>query len=113
MRVAGIPAVGGLDRRKFGECWRKAVDGVVGFLRIGDVPLLAVHAQIAAERAAPADGNTVAEDLGAGRFADNGVVRLHAALFQNLDYVPGTVLGNTFFIAGDQKRDAAVDRALS
>src|SRR3546814_5460531 len=89
MRVAEIP-----DRRgQFQERWCEPMNRVVGLVRIGDMTLLAEHAQIAAERAAPADRDAIAQHFGGGCFADDRKIGCDAACFQHLDDMARAVQG--------------------
>ena len=70
VRVAAIP----LGRHQRLERRRHVVNRVASSLGIGDVALLAVHAQLPVERSAAAVLDRVAETLGRGRLADDARV---------------------------------------
>ncbi len=105
--IAAIPFGGD----QFGQGRRQAMNGVIRFLRVGDMALLAMHMQIAAKRTAPADDDAVAQLGIAGGLADDGVVRADAAAAQNLGHVFGAMPRHSFLVAGDQKRQAALECA--
>ena len=81
---------------------------VVGKMRIGDVALLPADDQCAGERAPPADLHHVAESGHVGRFADDTVVELLAALIGPAQELAGAVYRGTFLVSGDQEGNRAV-----
>ena len=70
--VALVP----FGRGQLRQRWCQPVNGIIRQLRVGNVPLLAMHEHAAGERAAPADLDGIAQGLDAGRFADDAVVDL-------------------------------------
>src|SRR3546814_5861618 len=92
MRVAEIP-----DRRgQFQERWCEPMNRVVGLVRIGDMTLLAEHAQIAAERAAPTDRDAIAHPFCGGCFADDRKLGRYSSCFQHLDDMARALQGTAF-----------------
>ena len=78
VRVAAVP----FDADQLGERRRDEMDRVLRQVRVGDVALHAEDAQLAAERAAAAVLDRVADALDRGRLADDAVVEADAALDQ-------------------------------
>jgi hypothetical protein len=101
--VAAIPLGGG----EFGDGRGGEVDRVFAQLRISDMRLDALDAQPAMQRTASAVLHGVAEDLGAGRLADNAVIQGFAACRETLDDLDRAVGRRTFLVGGDQPGDRA------
>ncbi len=93
---------------QLGQRRGREMNRVLRQVRVGDVALLAVHGQGAAEGATTAVLDYVAEQGGARRFADDAPVQALVALAQALDHCLGAVLGRAFFIAGDEEADGAL-----
>ncbi len=83
----------------------KPVDRVLGQVRIGDVALHALDGQLAAQRAAPAVLDHVADALDRGRLTDDAVVEPFAALLQRVADDGRAVDDRAFLVAGEQQRD--------
>ena len=85
-------------------------DRIVGAMRISDVTLTAGDDQRAAERAAPARLDGVAENLDVARLAEDAVIEGLAVFGRPLQQLDRAVDRNTLFIAGDQKRNRTLLR---
>jgi hypothetical protein len=101
--VAAIPLGGG----EFGDGRGGEMDRVLAQLRISDMRLDALDAQPAMQRTASAVLHGVAEDLGAGRLADNAVIQGFAACRETLDDLDRAVGRRAFLVGGDQPGDRA------
>ena len=84
-----------------------AADRIVGKMRIGDVPLLAVHDEMPGQRPAPADLDHVAERVRVGRLAEDAMVEALAALIGPLQELDRAVHGRSLLVAGDEETDRA------
>ena len=85
-------------------------DRIVGAMWIGDVTLTASDDKRAAERAAPAGLDGVAERLDIARLAEDAVVKSLAAFGRPLQELDRAVDRDALFVAGDQKRNRAMLR---
>ena len=81
--------------------------GIVGEMRIGRMPLLAVHDHLGIEIAAPADLDLVAHHLGACRLAHETAVHHLAPGFHPLQHLDGAVDAGALLVAGDEEGDRA------
>ena len=86
---------------------RSVVDRIAAALGIGDVTLLAAHAQAAVQRSAAAVLDRVAEALRRRRLADDARVDRLAARAQDRDDRGRAVDRVALFVRGQQDRDRA------
>src|SRR5690606_28796111 len=83
------------------------MDRIVSKMRVGHVPLNTLHRQYAPQRAAPAILDDVTDLAGSGGFAADAPGDLGVSGFEPLNRLDRSIDGRTFFIAGNQKTDAA------
>jgi len=95
------------DGDQLGQGRGQQVDGVLGEMRVGDVTLHALDAQLARERAPATVLDHVAHLFDRGGLAHDAGVQALALLLQPLADLDGAVDGGAFFIAGDEEGDAA------
>src|SRR4051794_1514142 len=81
--------------------------GVVGEMRVGDMPLHALDDEPAGHAAAAADLDHVAELGRRGRLADDTGIEHLAALAQPFQHLPGAVDRDPLLVPGDQETDRA------
>ena len=105
-REVGIAAVPH-RRDQFGERRCRSVDRIAGELRIGDVALHALDAQLARQRAAAPVLDHVAERAHRGRLADDAVVEPNALRSEPVAERDGAVERRPFLVARDQEGDRA------
>ena len=72
-------------------------------MRVGHVPLYAVNGQVAGQRAATAVFHHIADDFGAGGFADQAIIQALVARHQCFNNLNGAVFRAGFFIRSDQE----------
>ena len=101
--VALIPCAA----RQFGKRRCQHVHGILGELRVGHMPLHAVHRQAPGEGSTPTDLDRVTDLQFAGGLADDAPVHGLAPRFQRLDDALGAVDRRTLLVAGDQEGDRA------
>ena len=76
-------------------------------MRVGHVPLLAVHEQAPGQRAAPADFDGVAQGFHAGRLTDDAVIDLDALLAEPFHDLDRAMHRRAFLVRGNQQADGA------
>ena len=92
--IAFIP----LDIDQLRQHRRRAMDRVIGKVRIGNMALHAVNGQVAGQRAAAAVFHHIADHLGTGGFADQTVVQTLITRHQRFHHFDGAVFGAGLFI---------------
>jgi hypothetical protein len=78
-------------------------------MRVGDVPLHPADLDFGIETAAPSDLDRFAEAFRVGWLADQAMIWPLASLFHPLQHLARAIDGNTFFVAGNEQADRAVD----
>src|SRR5690606_36775951 len=87
-------------------------DRIVSKMRVGHVPLNTLHRQYDPQRATPTILDEVTDLAGRGGFADDAPGDLGVSGFEPLNHLDGPIDGRSFFIAGNQKTDAAAMVAM-
>src|ERR1700722_2280795 len=80
---------------------------------VGDMALLADQRQSPGERTAPRMFHHIAELFAARRLAENAMVETLAFRPGPVEQLGRPVDGDAFFIAGDEKRDRALERSFA
>src|SRR5690606_4306356 len=88
------------------------VDRILRELRIGDVPLHAVHGEPGAERAAAPDLDGVPDRLLARGLADDAPVDTLVARGERFDDAPGAIDGRSLFVARDEESERPAVRGM-